>query len=149
MVLPPNISSLIQRAGRGGRRLFENPLMRIIVGIQLSPDLPHQSWLFEIFTRVKDLRKAIDYDKLFLPKASEEIMKQVLAELALEYYVLNNGKLTNNWECRLTGWLKKNKENIINYSQWVFANVEKSRLNSFIDEIINYLDKNCRDQSGR
>ncbi|MGC8542358.1 MAG: helicase-related protein, partial [Vulcanisaeta sp.] len=142
---PPSISSLIQRAGRGGRRLFENPLMRIIVGIQLSPDLPHQSWLFEIFTRVKDLRKALDYDRLFLPKESEEIQRQVLVELTLEYYVLINGEATReNWECEFVDWLRKNKETVIDYSRWVFDKIEQKRLDLLIDEVIGDFNNICK-----
>ncbi len=142
---PPSISSLIQRAGRGGRRLFENPLMRIIVGIQLSPDLPHQSWLFEIFTRVKDLRKALDYDRLFLPKESEEIQRQVLVELVLEYYILINGEATReNWECEFVNWLRKNKETVIDYSRWVFDKIEQKRLDLLIDEVIGDFNNICK-----
>ena len=146
---PRSISALIQRAGRGGRRLFDYPLMRVVVGIQLSPDLPHQSWLFEIFTRVKNLRSALEYDKLFLPVNSKELRKQTFAELVLEYYKLTGGIISRetNWECKLIGWLRENGNEVINYSWWAFGNENpgesKEKLKEFINDLMNYLDRNC------
>lgn len=60
--------------------------MRVAIGIQLSPEHPHQSWLFSVFTRSKSLRDALNYDMLYIPIESAEIAKQFIVEMALEYY---------------------------------------------------------------
>lgn len=145
--VPPNISALIQRAGRSGRRVFDFPLMRVIVGIQLSPDEPRQTWLFEIFTKVKNIKDALKYDKLFLPVKNKELHKQTAAELLLEYYILANKKvnLNDRWECELREWLnnKNNKEETVKYIQMVI-NDDKESLFDFIANIMDYLYDKCK-----
>ncbi len=150
--VPQNISALIQRAGRSGRRFYENPLMRVIVGIQLSPELPNQSWLFELFTRVKDMRSALEYDKLFIPVRSKEIHKQVIAELMLEYYALTRGigSITNEGkvrECSLLNWLNANEERVINYSRWIFSSLlTDNDLKNYLNDIKGYMQVKCKSE---
>lgn len=146
---PQNIAALIQRAGRGGRRMSSSPLMRIIVGIQLLPEEPRHSWLFEIFTRVEDIRKALDYDTLFLPIESEELQKQTMAELILESYALSKGevKLTDNWECELNEWLDTNKDKVLEYSLGVFEDKDIKDIEDLIGDIKRHLDTKCNNQA--
>ena len=150
---PRTLSALIQRAGRAGRRVYENPLMRVVVGIQISPDIPHQAWLFELFTTAQGkLRDLLDRDMLFLPtETAREIHKQVLAELILEYYVLRmkmNGRHNiQDWnECDLTSWIGQNKGKIIDYAKFVFEGLQLDLdiLNKFtreLDEMCNNLSR--------
>ena len=148
---PPNISALIQRAGRSGRRVFNYPLMRVAVGIQLSPDEPRQSWLFEIFTRVKNIRSALEYDMLFLPIESEELRKQTMAEVLLEYYALTKGDFTGDWECNLRKWIDEgdNRNKIVEYSLMIFNkdnHIIREDLNKFLEILKKFLDKECENQ---
>jgi CRISPR/Cas system-associated endonuclease/helicase Cas3 len=153
--VPPNIAALVQRAGRAGRRIFENPLTRVAVGVQLSPDRANQAWLFELFTRTKDLRSALDYDNLFLPIESEVLQKQVLAELVIEYLASKSRISPGIARAYIRGAIgvseisKKLSEKFYNelceayidkkdfekYVSWVFENVKN--IEDLIDKIIN------------
>jgi hypothetical protein len=151
---PLNIASLIQRAGRGGRRMYENPLMRAVVGIQLSHELPHQAWLFEIFTRVKSLRDALNYDMLYLPIDSEELIKQTIAELAIEYRILKNPGLRKKrhiddadklkYECEIIQLLKSPSDDFIDYAYGVFRElINKEKVKEYAEKIGNELYHLC------
>jgi len=139
---PRTLSALIQRAGRAGRRVYENPLMRVVVGIQISPDIPHQAWLFELFTTAQGkLRDLLDRDMLFLPtETAKEIHKQTLAELILEY--IHNKKVINWDECSLPSWIQQNRDNIIDYVQFVFEDFQQ-----VLDEFTRELDEMCNNLS--
>jgi Lhr-like helicases len=140
---PLNIASLIQRAGRGGRRMYENPLMRAVVGIQLSHELPHQAWLFEIFTRVKSLRDALNYDMLYLPIDSEELIKQTIAELAIEYSILNDANKLK-YECEIIRLLKFPNDDFIDYAYGVFRElINKEKIKDYAEKIGNELYHLC------
>ncbi len=140
---PLNIASLIQRAGRGGRRMYENPLMRAVVGIQLSHELPHQAWLFEIFTRVKSLRDALNYDMLYLPIDSEELIKQTIAELAIEYSILNDANKLK-YECEIIRLLKSPSDDFIDYAYGVFRElINKEKIKDYAEKIGNELYHLC------
>ena len=148
---PKTLSALIQRAGRAGRRVYEDPLMRIIVGIQLSPDVPHQAHLFELFTTAQGkLRDLVSYDTIFLPtKKSREVHKQLLVELFLEYYVLNEENrrkiLSGEWdECEILG-LKYAK--IKSYISYVFEEIyNEQELKDLYQQVMNELNEKlqCR-----
>jgi hypothetical protein len=155
---PLNIASLIQRAGRGGRRMYENPLMRAVVGIQLSHELPHQAWLFELFTRVKSLRDALNYDMLYLPIDSEELIKQTIAELAIEYYILKHHdtykhhNLSSNggfkYECSIIELLKSPSDDFMDYVYGVFKELEsitKEEIRRHTEDIGNELYSHCEE----
>jgi ATP-dependent helicase YprA (DUF1998 family) len=90
---PITISALIQRAGRGGRRVAQNPLLRTAIAIQLSPETPHQSYLLEIFLRTKSLREALNYDILMVSTKNPVLLKQTLVGVILDYYVLVNDQV--------------------------------------------------------
>jgi len=149
---PLNIASLIQRAGRGGRRMYENPLMRAVVGIQLSHELPHQAWLFELFTRVKSLRDALNYDMLYLPIDGEELIKQTIAELAIEYYILKNPGLRKKrriddadklkYECEIIQLLKLLSDDFIDYAYGVLL-INKEKVKEYAEKIGNELYYLC------
>ncbi len=148
---PRTLSALIQRAGRAGRRVYENPLMRIIVGIQLSPDMPHQAHLFELFTTAQGkLRDLLSNDMIFLPtEKSIEIHKQLLVELLLEYYVLDkkNRKkiLSGEWdECEL---LKVHHDKAKSYISYIFKDIyDQEKFESLYQQVINELSEKleCR-----
>jgi len=151
--VPPNIAALVQRAGRAGRRIFENPLTRVAVGVQLSPDRANQAWLFELFTRTKDLRSALDYDNLFLPIESEVLQKQILAELVIEYLASKNHISLDTAQAYIRGtsgvskkfynelckaFKDKDKKDFEKYVSWVFKNVKN--IEDLVDEIINEIE---------
>jgi superfamily II DNA/RNA helicase len=146
--VPPNIAALVQRAGRAGRRIFENPLTRVAVGVQLSPDRANQAWLFELFTRTKDLRSALDYDNLFLPIESEVLQKQILAELVIEYLVSKSRITPRIARAYIRGAIGASEKfhnelceayidmkDFEKYVSWIFKNVEN--IEDLIDKIIN------------
>jgi superfamily II DNA/RNA helicase len=149
---PKTLSALIQRAGRAGRRVYENPLMRIIVGVQLSPDIPHQANLFELFTTAQGkLRDLVNYDTMFLPtKKSKEIHKQLLVELLLEYYVLNkeNRKeiLSGRWdECEVLGL---NYDKVKSYISYIFGEIyNEQELEYLYQQVMNELSERLQCQS--
>jgi len=149
--VPPNISALVQRAGRAGRRIFENPLTRVAVGVQLSPDRANQAWLFELFTRTKDLRSALDYDNLFLPIESEVLQKQILAELVIEYLASKSRISPGVAQAYIRGAIGVSekfhnelceayidKKDFEKYVSWVFKNIKN--IEDLIDEIINEIE---------
>jgi len=149
---PKTLSALIQRAGRAGRRVYENPLMRVIVGVQLSPDVPHQAHLFELFTTAQGkLRDLVSYDTIFLPtKKSREVHKQILVELLLEYYVLNKENrrkiLSGEWdECEILG-LKYAK--IKSYISYIFKEIyNEQELEDLYQQVMNELNERLQCQS--
>jgi len=149
--VPPNIAALVQRAGRAGRRIFENPLTRVAVGVQLSPDRANQAWLFELFTRTKDLRSALDYDNLFLPIESEVLQKQILAELLIEYLASNDRISPRIARAYIRGAIGASEKfhnelceayidmkDFEKYVSWIFKNVKN--IEDLIDEIINEIE---------
>lgn len=144
---PPNIAALVQRAGRAGRRVFEYPLMRVAIGIQLSPEFPHQSWLFEIFTRSKSLRDALEYDRLYLPVRSSEIAKQTIVDTAIEYIPgKKSSKNLEEIECKIPSILAK--EDFKNYvsdilSEWF----KKDDIKSMVEKILNEFRRACENGS--
>jgi len=148
---PRTLSALIQRAGRAGRRVYENPLMRIIVGIQLSPDVPHQAHLFELFTTAQGkLRDLLSNDMIFLPtEKSGEAHKQLLVELLLEYYVLNreNRKkiLSGKWdECEL---LRLNYDKVKSYVSYIFKDIyDQQKLENLYQQVMNELNERLQCQ---
>jgi len=149
---PKTLSALIQRAGRAGRRVYENPLMRVIVGIQLSPDVPHQAHLFELFTTAQGkLRDLVSYDTIFLPtKKSREMHKQLLVELLLEYYVLNEENrrkiLSGEWdECEI---LRPKYAKIKSYISYAFEEIyNEQEIEDLYQQVMNELNERLQCQS--
>jgi len=153
--MPPNLSALIQRAGRAGRRLFENPLIRTVVAAQLSPEVPTQSAYFRVFTTVESLRKALEYDRLYVSTRNYEVIKQTLAEVLLEYMV-HSMKLPTaidkdiaEFECkdildRMTK-LSQSPEiakQLMEYIKMIFPS--DTKIKEFINEIVEYIRNECR-----
>lgn len=144
---PTGISALIQRAGRGGRRVFENPLLRTIVAIQLSPEIPHQSYLLEVFLRSKSLRDALNYDALYVPTENITLEKQTLAELMLDYYVLSfkssRGINPEQFECKeLPKFANGKRPYILDYAMDVLK-TNKQYIDKLIDEILIEVQRAC------
>jgi CRISPR/Cas system-associated endonuclease/helicase Cas3 len=144
---PTGISALIQRAGRGGRRVFENPLLRTIVAIQLSPEIPHQSYLLEVFLRSKSLRDALNYDALYVPTENITLEKQTLAELMLDYYVLSfkssRGINPEQFECKeLPKFANGKRLYILDYAMDVLK-TNKQYIDKLIDEILIEVQRAC------
>lgn len=140
---PMNISSLVQRAGRAGRRVYQNPLTRTVVAIQLSPDIPTHTPYFELFTRVKSLREALKYDRLYVPTGNKYVVEQTLIETLLDYLVATYRMSTvfpseddkKRFECELLPKVMSEalkEEGALKYFEYVFPG--KSR-----DEIKNLL----------
>jgi superfamily II DNA or RNA helicase len=144
---PTSISALIQRAGRGGRRVFENPLLRTIIAIQLSPEIPHQSYLLEVFLRSKSLRDALNYDALYVPTENITLKKQTLAELVLDYYVLSfkssRGINPEQFECKeLPEFANEKRPYILHYAMDVLK-ANKQYIDKLIDEILIEIQRAC------
>lgn len=83
--MPLTLASLIQRAGRGGRIIRENPLIRTVIAAQLSPYMPSQAAFLERLVREESLRKIIEYEHYDIPLASPKILEQTIAETVLDY----------------------------------------------------------------
>ena len=144
--MPPNIASLIQRAGRGGRRVIENPLIRTSVAVLLSPEIPSQSHLFEIFTRVRSLREALKYDRLCVSVRNEYVILQTIAELILDDMVLSGKNIytTPRFECRdYIEHAKTNLNRIISYIKEVIPIINEQEAVTYIRNIISYLERRC------
>lgn len=90
--MPLTIASLIQRSGRGGRIVRENPLIRMVVAAQLSPYMPSQAAFLERLVREESLRKLIEYEYYDIPLRSPKIIEQVIAEIALDYLAFLKSK---------------------------------------------------------
>jgi len=99
--MPMSISALIQRAGRGGRIIRENPLVRVAIAIMLSPYIPSQAALIEMLIRIKDLRELLKKEKLNLPFTSEKILEQTIAEFILDIIALKKANEGINRSCPL------------------------------------------------
>jgi len=153
--MPPNLSAFIQRAGRAGRRLFENPLTRTVVAAQLSPEIQTQSAYFKIFTTVESLRKALEYDRLYVSTRNDEVIKQTLAEVLLEHMVHSMelstmvSKDIAEFECKdiLNRIIKLNQspeiaKQLMEYIEMIFPS--DARIKEFIGEIIGYIMSECK-----
>jgi hypothetical protein len=143
---PLSISALIQRAGRGGRRIFMNPLLRTAISIQLSPEIPHQSYLLEIFLRARNLREALNYEVLNVATENPELRKQTLVELMLDYYVLLKGDRVNKWnfECRdLPDFINNEKTSFSYYAREILKTSEQE-VDGLIEEILAEIQRKCQ-----
>lgn len=142
---PPNLSALIQRAGRAGRRLSKLPTMRTAVAIILSPELPRQSSYFEIFTRSKSLRNALEYDRLFIGTRNKFIMTQTAAEAVIDYMVCKGERIpqdSEEFECgTYISFVERYRGEIMDYLMGILPRGEE--IASFLDEIIGYLRERC------
>ena len=145
--MPPNIASLIQRAGRGGRRVIENPLIRTSVAVLLSPEIPSQSALFEIFTRSRSLRDALKYDKLSVSTKNEYIVLQTIAETVLDRMVLNGQNIyaRSQFECHdYVRYITSNLDRIANYLKEVIPVINVQDAKRYLKKIISDLQRECR-----
>ena len=146
---PFNISSLIQRAGRGGRRVYINPLLRTVIAIQLSPEVPHQTYLLEIFLRSGSLREALNYDILNVPTDNPTIKEQVLVETILDYYTLVKGssKIRNifKFECEeLPKFISNHRQDILNYFSHVLKLDNDESISKLLDAFLNFVSQSCK-----
>ncbi len=137
--VPPNISALIQRAGRAGRRIFRNPLIRTAVAIQLSPDIPMQASYFEIFTRVKSLREALKYDRLYVATHNEYVVKQTLLETVIDYLVYKS--IDRCTPDRTFESFSTTIFDIVDFECNKLPSLVKQALNRFRDELYEYLSQ--------
>ncbi len=153
---PPNISSLIQRAGRAGRRIYRNPLTRTAVAVLLSPDIPTQTFYFEIFTRAKSLRDALSYDRLYIPTNNEYVVKQTLLEAVIDYLIYKFNKFPTMvnvdnilvFECKqlpeyIDTAMKNNTKEFEKYLAQVFP-YHKDRIISYLKQIKNDIVRECK-----
>jgi len=146
---PFNISSLVQRAGRGGRRVYMNPLLRTAIAIQLSPEVPHQSYLLEIFLRSGSLREALNYDVLSVPTDNPTIKEQVLAETLLDYYTLvtRTAKVNDirKFECEeLPNFATEHIQDILNYASDVLKLDNVENIRKILESLLNSISQLCK-----
>jgi len=135
---PPSVASLIQRAGRGGRRVYENPLLRSVIAIQLSPEIPHQAYLLELFTRYKSLREALNKEVLVVATRNKHVKVQTALEALLDYYVASGGSTSIDeiweFECEhIPSFIGEKYDEVVRYVSRV--------LGSDISEVENLLNK--------
>jgi hypothetical protein len=150
---PVNIAALIQRAGRGGRRVFTNPLLRTVIAIQLSPEIPQQSYMIEILLRTGSLRKALNYERLMVPTRNEILAEQTLAELTLEHYVyssnlnsISDDKL-RDFECGVVGYIQKHENELISYARGVLGKFfDDSKVKGLLNKVKQEIMKRCGDR---
>ena len=86
--MPPNVAALIQRAGRSGRVMRDNPLVRAAVSVMLSPYIPTQAAMLEMLLRYRSLRDLLSREKLLLATSNIRVIKQTIAEAVLDYITL-------------------------------------------------------------
>ncbi|MEM0506857.1 MAG: helicase-related protein [Thermosphaera sp.] len=145
---PLNIASLIQRAGRGGRRVYLNPLLRNAIAIQISPELPHQAYLLELFMRSKSLREALKYERLHVAVNNEIIEKQTMAELMIDFYVYKGSSTLiddiSNFECEmLPNYVKRNEEEFLKYAMNVFNRLAYEGIKKLVNNVLDDIERYC------
>lgn len=147
---PLNIASLIQRAGRGGRRFYLNPLLRNAIAIQVSPDLPHQAHLLELFMRTKSLREALKYERLQVAVDNEELMKQTMAEVMIDYYA-RRGRSTRvddagRFECvTLPGFIRNHMDDFLRYAARVFSRLAREKVKELTERVLGEIEGLCEE----
>jgi len=86
--MPPTIAALIQRAGRSGRVMRGNPLVRAAVTVMLSPYLPTQAAVLEMLLRCRSLRDLLNRERLIIATSNVRVVRQSIAEAVLDYITL-------------------------------------------------------------
>jgi hypothetical protein len=146
---PPSIAALIQRAGRGGRRVYRNPLLRSVIAVQLSPEIPHQAYLLELFTRYRSLREALDREVLVVATRNSYVRMQTALEAVLDYYVVS-GRSTSidsatEFECELLpSFISNEYKGVSNYISKVLgsdADKPEELLQNILEELKGYCEE--------
>jgi len=112
--MPLSISALIQRAGRSGRIMRDNPLVRAAIAVMLSPYVPTQAALLEMLLRARSIRDLLKRERLLLATNNTAVIEQNVVEAILDYITMNfpkpNGVLTlsdlREFECSILKYLK-------------------------------------------
>jgi len=149
---PPSIASLIQRAGRGGRRVYENPLLRSVIAIQLSPEIPHQAYLLELFTRYKSLREALDKEVLLVATRNKHVKVQTALEAVLDYYVASGRSTsideTRKFECEhVPSFINEKRGEVVSYVSKVLGS-DTSEVEELLEEALKSISDYC-ERGGR
>lgn len=94
--MPRTISQLVQRAGRAGREVIINPLIRSFICVQVSPySHKHMAW-YERF-KIKPLEDLVKEEVIPLAPWARRILMEQMVELAFEYLVTNE-KVEQDYE---------------------------------------------------
>ncbi|MCS7387031.1 MAG: DEAD/DEAH box helicase [archaeon GB-1867-005] len=146
--IPLSIASLIQRAGRSGRIVRDNPLVRVAVAVMLSPYIPSQAALFQLLIRSESLRNVLEYESLNIPVGNKKLIAQTIVESILDYMSLKPQHLMRfeDIEKRLLTFLNKEGRSIVQYIKDMLRrravmlkleidDVIKSTLDTLIEEL--------------
>ena len=112
--MPLSISALIQRAGRSGRIMRGNPLVRAAIAVMLSPYVPTQAALLEMLLRARSIRDLLKRERLLLATNNTAVIEQNVVEAVLDYITMNfpesNGVLflrdLRGFECSILHYLR-------------------------------------------
>ena len=88
--MPPTISALIQRAGRSGRVMKDNPLVRAAIAVMLSPYIPTQAAMLEMLLRYRSLRDLLEHERLLLATSNTAVIEQSIVEAILDHITMNS-----------------------------------------------------------
>jgi hypothetical protein len=82
---PLSFAALIQRAGRGGRLMKDNPLVRAAIAVMLSPYLPTQAAMLELLLRSGgSLQNLLERERLPLAVENRAVIEQSIVEAILD-----------------------------------------------------------------
>jgi CRISPR/Cas system-associated endonuclease/helicase Cas3 len=82
---PLSFAALIQRAGRGGRLMKDNPLVRAAIAVMLSPYLPTQAAMLELLLRSGgSLQSLLERERLPLAVENSAVIEQSIVEAILD-----------------------------------------------------------------
>lgn len=131
--MPPTIAALIQRAGRSGRIMRDNPLMRAAIAVMLSPNIPTQVAMLEMLLRSRSLRDLLNRERLLLATSNVRVLKQAMVEAILDYITLESRDPDSvlfledleSFECKdLLRYLINKRDELIRYLASVFRDRE-------------------------
>jgi hypothetical protein len=162
--VPLSFAALIQRAGRGGRLMKDNPLVRAAVAVMLSPYLPTQAAMLELLLRSGgSLQSLLERERLPLAVENSAVIEQSIVEAILDYLTVKDYpdqqaeemfeskeekvlyiklEKIKDFEKFLARILRENELEIMNYLRETF----KDRLNAErkIDEVLSELKGELR-----
>ncbi|MCC6005996.1 MAG: hypothetical protein LM590_16785, partial [Thermofilum sp.] len=88
---PLTFAALIQRAGRGGRLMKDNPLVRAAIAVMLSPYLPTQAAMLELLLRSGgSLQSLLERERLPLAVENRAVIEQSIVEAILDYLTIKD-----------------------------------------------------------
>ncbi|MCC6005248.1 MAG: DEAD/DEAH box helicase [Thermofilum sp.] len=88
---PLTFAALIQRAGRGGRLMKDNPLVRAAIAVMLSPYLPTQAAMLELLLRSGgSLQSLLERERLPLAVENRAVIEQSIVEAILDYLTVKD-----------------------------------------------------------